>query len=903
MFLEKNRDSSLIRVILRDGKSLKVRPISPDDREKLRDFFYRLSPQTCYFRFGYMKTHITDKELSYFTDVNPPDMFAYVAIMGEGKDERIVAVARWFLIPAGRAAEIAFVVEDDIQVRGIGTALLERLAETALKYKIKRFVARVLPENTRMLEVFEESGFLIKKRINEGAYELIFDLEEQEEYSKRQAYREHIARSAGVRRILYPKSIAVIGASRNAESVGGKVFRNLLQGGFSGTIFPVNPSAPSIGGVLCYSSVSDIPADVDLAVVVVPAASVLEVIDQCAKKGVPGTVIISSGFGETGLAGKERQRLLREKILAYGMRCIGPNCLGVMNTDPQVGLNATFSPIVPPRGNLSIGSHSGALGLALLDYASSNNLGVAHFASIGNRIDISSNDLLEFWEDDENTKVMLLYLETFGNPRKFSRIARHVSRKKPIIAVKSGRSEVGGRAASSHTGALAASDVAVDALFRQAGVIRVDTIEEMFNVAKGLAHQPLPGGPKVAILTNAGGPGVLAADAAIGWGLTVPALSAETQKKLAAFLPEEAALTNPVDMIASAQGSHYGKALKALLEDPDINAVIIINIPIVSPNEVAVNIRETMSGYEGQKTVLACFMMSEAQHVDLHYAHNKLVPIYTFPEAAVQALSYAYHYSQYRGREEGHVPVFSDIDEDRARKYLESTGVSTAEGGLLPPDASIGLLREYGIPVADTRVAYTAEEASKMARDIGFPVVMKVRSRRISHKTDVGGIALELQNDDDVKHAFNAMKARFDAGISGTETEGFVLQPMLKGGQEVIIGMSQDPVFGPLVMVGMGGVHVELIKDVAFSLHPLTDTDPDNLLRQLKSLPLLTGWRGSPAKDIEALKEVLLRFSALVEDFDDIEEIEINPLMVFNRGNGCTVADARVSFKKIESNN
>ena len=357
-----------------------------------------------------------------------------------------------------------------------------------------------------MLEVFEDSGFSIAKRIHEGAYELIFNLEEQKEYSKRQAYREHIAGSAGVRRIFYPRSVAVIGASRDPDRVGGKVFRNLLFAGFRGVIFPVNPKTTSVGGVLSYPTVEHVPGDVDLAVIVVPAAQVLEVIEQCARKGVIGVIIISAGFSESGPGGSERQRLLREKALAYGMRVIGPNCLGIMNTDPEVSLNAAMAGLMPQRGSVSISSHSGALGIALLDYVKSNNLGIAHFASIGNRIDISSNDLLEFWEDDDNTRVILLYLETFGNPRRFSRIARRLTRKKPIIAVKAGRSEVGERAATSHTGALAGSDIAVDVLFRQAGVIRVSTIEEMFNVAKNLAHQPLPKGPRLAIITNAGGP-------------------------------------------------------------------------------------------------------------------------------------------------------------------------------------------------------------------------------------------------------------------------------------------------------------------------------------------------------------------------------------------------------------
>lgn len=897
MLITKSDKPEVMRVILKDGQTFKVRPITPDDRGKLKDLFYRLSPQTRYFRFGYAKDHISDQELSHFTEVAPPAMYAYVGLTGEGEDEKIRAIGRWFLTAEKRTAEIAFVVEDNVQARGIGTALLEILAETAFTYRINRFVAQVLRENTRMLRVFEESGFIMTKRVHEDDYELTFDLDQQEEFSKRQAFREHIARSAGMRRMLYPKSIAVIGASRDPESVGGKVFRNLLYNNFGGTIFPVNPRAAAINGVMCYPSVTDIPGDVDLAVIVVPAKRVLDVVEECGKKSAWGVVIISAGFGESGPEGKERQRLLREKVLSYGMRCIGPNCLGILNTDPEVNLNATFAPMTPPRGNLSIGSHSGALGLALLDYAKINNLGTAHFVSLGNRIDISSNDLLEFWEDDTNTRVILLYLESFGNVRKFSRIARRVSRKKPIIAVKSGRSDVGGRAASSHTGALVASDVAVDALFRQAGVIRVNTIEEMFNVAKLLAHQPLPQGPRVAILTNAGGPGVLAADAAVGWGLSVPTLSEETQRKLSAILPEEAALENPVDMIASAPGEQFEKSLRVLLEDPDVDAVLVINIPIRQPEEIAAGIKKAMVEYEGEKPVLACFMMSEASGVNLRYDSDAFVPVYMFPEEAVQALALAWPYSLHRHCEEGLIVVFPDIDDERARKYLYTSGALQKEGGWLAPDVAIGLLKEYGIPTVDTKAAFGPEEAAEAAREIGFPVVMKLRSTSITHKTDVGGVVLNLKNEEEVKRAFLEMEARLKSSGHSSGMEGVILQPMLKGGQEVIIGMSQYPVFGPLLMVGIGGVQVELIKDVAFSLHPLTDRDPDYMLGQLKGLPLLKGWRGSNPKDIASLKEVLLRFSTLIDDFTEIAEMEINPLMVFDSGKGSAVVDARILFK------
>lgn len=885
-----------LEVILRDGQSLKVRAIRPDDKANLKDLFYRLSPLTRYMRFQYTKEHISDEELAYFTEVVPPGRAAYVATMGEGEEERIIAVGRYDAIENMQSAEIAFVVEDNIQVRGVGTALLEKLFQTAAKYRIKRFIAGVLPENVRMIELFDESGFKIHRELVEGVYSIIIDIFEQEEYDKRQAEREHVARSAGVRRLLYPMSVAVIGASREPQSVGGALFRNMLNSGFQGTVFPVNPNSMSIAGVLAYPTVQDVPWDVDLAVIVVPAQKVLEVVDQCGKKGVRGLVIISVGFGEAGTEGKERERQLKEKVLSYGMRVIGPNCLGILNSDPNIRLNATFSPVRPPAGNLSIGSQSGALGLALIDYANSINLGIAHFVSIGNRIDISSNDLLQFWEDDENTNVILLYLESFGNPRRFTRTARRVSRTKPIIAVKSGKSKVGASAAASHTGALAAADVAVDAMFKKAGVIRVNTIEEMFDVSAALVNQPLPKGPRVGIITNAGGPGILAADACEGLGLVVPMLSQDTQARLRQFLPKEASLINPVDIVASTGPEAYKQALTVMLDDPDIDAVILIYIPplVTRPEDVAMAIRDVMCEYTGDKPVLANFMMYAGSTPDLRIGPGRYIPSFIFPESAVLALARAYHYCQYREQEEGRIPKFEDIDSDRARTMLEQSVDINETGTWLDPETISRLFEEYKIPIVPTKTAYSAKDAASCARELGFPVAMKMKSSTIVHKTDVGGIALGLSSEEEVHHEYQEMMKRFEAAGIRDQIHGITIQPMVSGAQEVIVGMSQDPVFGPLVMLGLGGMQVELQKDVAFSLHPLTDLEPDRMLKELKGLPLLQGWRGLSVKDINAIKDVLLRFSALIEDFPEIEEMEINPLMVFDVGQGCLAVDARI---------
>lgn len=858
-----------------------------------------MTPLASYFRFHYSKQNTGDDELVYYTEAKLPERCAYVATQGEGNKEKIVAVGGYDAAPDMRTAEVTFVVGNDWQTRGVGSALLERLVETAAQYRIKKFIAKVLPENTRMLGLFDESGFKTTKEFSDGVYNISINLEKQQEYAKRLALREHIGRTAGVRRLLYPHSVAVVGASRNPDSVGGALFRNLLKNSFNGPVFPVNPSATSIAGVLAYPSVLDVPGDIDVAVIVVPAEKVLEVVDECGKKGVRGLVVISVGFGESGPKGEERERLLKEKTLAYGIRVIGPNCLGIFNSDPNVRLDATFSPVTPPAGNLSIGTQSGALGLALLAYANNINLGIADFVSIGNRIDISNNDLLEYWEDDDNTAVILLYVESFGNPYKFTRNARRVSRKKPIVAVKAGKSAAGARAASSHTGALAETDVGVDALFRRAGVIRVSTIEEMFNVSELLAYQPLPKGPRVGILTNAGGPGVLVADACEGLGLMVPTLSQTTQKKLRRFLPEEAAVGNPVDMVASAPSDAYRQALTVMLEDSDLDAIILIYIPplITRPEDVAKAIKEVMSKYAGDKPVLANFMMSAGSTPDLEIGPKRYVPSYIFPESAAQALAHAYHYSQYLQEPLGETPVFPDIDGNRARKKFFTSNPISEKGAWLLPEVATGLLTDYGIPVIETRVADSAKEAAKQASEIGFPIALKVRSTTITHKTDIGGIALNLNSQEEVKEAFAKIKTKLKtAGLAG-QARGVVVQAMAKEAQEVIIGVSQNQVFGPLLMVGLGGIHVELQKDVAFSLHPLTDVDTDWMLNQLKGLPLLQGWRGSPVRDIKALKETLLRFSALVDDFPEIIEMEINPLMVLNKGRGCIAVDARIRLK------
>ncbi|NQU96772.1 MAG: GNAT family N-acetyltransferase, partial [Chloroflexi bacterium] len=707
--------------VLRDGRRVLLRPIRPDDRKRWFDFVHRLTPRTRYLRFQYAKSYFSEEEADYYTHVTPPERGAYVAALSEGQEERIIAVGRWDVTPGQDSAEVALVVEDDVQFRGIGTSLLEQLAVAASDFDIRSFEAQVLSENTGMQGVFESSGLRFTKRLEEGIYQYHIDLTQREEFARRREYREHVARSAGVRHLLQPKSIAVIGASRDPESPGGAIFRNLLRGGFTGTVFPVNPKTGSVAGVMSYPSIADVPGDVDLAVIVVPAAAVLGVVDDCARKGVWALVVISAGFGEIGGEGTQREHALRERVLAYGGRLIGPNCLGIVNANPSVSMNATFAPSFPPSGKVSMGSQSGALGIALLDYMSSMNLGLAQFVSFGNRADVSSNDLLEYWEDDVDTRVILLYLESFGNSRKFTRIARRVSRLKPIVAVKGGRSVSGARAASSHTGSLAGADIAADVLFRQAGVIRVGTIEEMFGVAQLLAHQPAPKGNRVAIVTNAGGPGILAADACDSWGLEVPQLSESTQATLRGFLPPEASVTNPVDMIASASPDHYRQAISTVLGAPEVDTVVLIYIPplVTTPEEVAAAVRQGVTESGADKPVLACFMMARGAPPELKLGEGRYIPSYIFPDDAIRALAHASEYAEYRDAPEGKVVLFDDVDADGARELLRTGIADPSTGGWLAPDAALRLMQLYGVPAAPAVPARSAAEAAERAAGLG----------------------------------------------------------------------------------------------------------------------------------------------------------------------------------------
>lgn len=885
-------------VVLRDGSTLHLRPIRCDDQERLQDLFARLSPHTVYLRFHHMLKQLSREEAARLCTVDYENSFALVGTVGEGAEEKLIAVARYYRLTGLDAAEMAVVVEDAYQGKGIGTQLLEQLAGVARGKGIRSFEAEVLAENNEMLKVLTDSGFQIAQELEHGVYRVVWPLAPTPEAAERSAEREKVAAIASLRAFLKPRSIAVIGASQRQGSIGNKLFRNLLYQGFGGVVYPVNPNVEVVASVKTYPTVLDITGDVDLAVVVVPAEAVHTVVQQCGRKGVKGVVVISAGFAESGAEGRQMQDKVLSTARSYGMRLIGPNCMGIINTDPQVNMNATFSSVFPPAGNIALCSQSGALGLVILEYARVLNIGLSAFVSIGNRADVSSNDFLEYWVDDPKTDVILLYLESFGNPRKFAHIARAVSTQKPVVAVKSGRTAPGSRAAASHTGALATGEVGSDALFRQAGIVRVDTLEELFDTANLLSHQPIPRGRRLAILTNGGGPAIMTADASAARGIELPPLSETTITALKRILPRGSSLANPIDMTAGAGASAYSEALKLLADDDTVDNVVVIFIPpiVAEPEAVARAVRTVAPLYRQRgKTLLASFMGARGARVELGSDEEGYVPSFSFPEATAAALAMACEYAEWRRRPKGTVPELSGIDKRKAEQIVESALEQSAKKPTwLDTDTAFSLLNCYGIHCVQSSPAATAEEAAGLAADMGFPVAVKLLSDTITHKTDVGGVVLGVRSETEVKQAFGQIRERLAGVGRASEMQGVVVQQMVTKGVEVIVGVTQDPSFGPLVLFGTGGIYTELFKDVAVRIHPLTDVDAREMIESVKAHKLLEGWRGSKPSDVVALEGLLLRVSAMVEDLPQIAELDLNPVKALTKGKGYLVVDARV---------
>jgi acetyl coenzyme A synthetase (ADP forming)-like protein len=687
--------------------------------------------------------------------------------------------------------------------------------------------------------------------------------------------------------IFRPRSVAVVGASRQPASIGREIISNLMDCEFTGKVFPVNPKAAVIHSMKCYPSVTAIPDRVDLAVIVVPRERVLQAVAQCARKRVRGLFVITAGFRESGPAGARIEKSLLKIVRKAGMRMVGPNCMGVINTDPGIALNASFAAVRPERGGAAFVSQSGALGEAILANARDLGLGISMFVSMGNRTDVSGNDLLEYWEDDPAVRVILMYLESFGNPRRFTEIARRITRKKPILTVKSGRTEAGARAAVSHTGSLAATDDASDSLLQQCGVLRVATMEEMFSIAPAFTQQPVPAGPRVGIVTNAGGPGILATDAAVSLGLTLPEFSPATQRALKKVLPPEATLANPVDLIASATPERYEAALRAVCRDPGVDAVIAIFVSPITVDASAMARAIARAAKDCPRPVLVVFMSKAASAEGTRLLRANGLPVYLYPEEAATALAAMNRYRQMRDRPTGKFPRFR-VDTRGARSILAAA--RRRGRTLLTREETDGLLKAYGFRLAPSRIVRSAAEAVEFAAATGYPSVLKAVSGSIVHKTDVGGVKTGLRDARDVQRAWKELRA-----LRAQAPDLRILaQKMVPGGRELILGMTTDPQFGPVVLFGLGGIYVEVMRDVALRVHPLTDAGARQMIRSVRAWPLLEGVRGEAPAAVGAIEEALLRLSQMITEQDALRELDINPFIVNARAEDCYVVDARV---------
>jgi acyl-CoA synthetase (NDP forming)/GNAT superfamily N-acetyltransferase len=871
-----------VDVTLRDGGTVLVRRAGFADAPAVGEFIEGLSVESRWFRFF---TAGVDGDRIAREAVRPGD--DHVALVAQtGQEPRIVGLAQLERTAPGRG-EVAFAVADAFQGRGLGTILLAHLIEHAPELDVDVLEAQVLRDNAAMARVLDDSGLPFRTRRERST--VVFEapaglsagaLDRFEE-------RERLAAANAVAHVLRPASVAVVGASRRGEGVGSEVLANLQAFGYTGALHVVNRHGGVIQGVPAAQSLSDIGEPVELIVVAVPAPQVAGVAAEAAAIGARALVVLTADFAETG----EEGRRLQDQLLAIcrqgGMRLLGPNCLGVVNTDPQVRLDATFGAVRAPRGRVAMMSQSGALGLALLGRAADRGIGISSFVSAGNKADLSGNDFLEFWEQDDQTDVVLLYLESFGNPRNFGRIARRVTRAKPIVAVKSGRSAVGARAAQSHTGALlAASDATVDALFRQAGVIRADTLEELLDVATLLGRQPVPRGPRVAVVTNAGGPGILCADACVASGLEVPEPPPAERARLAAGLPAGASTGNPIDMIASAGADAYAHTVETVVRGGWADAVVAIVVEVAGrrPRDLRMAVERAAAVVPDAPPVVTVMLAGETRD---GYA-PPVLPTYDFPEQAARALAHAVGYGRLRAAPAPEAPELPDVRSEEVAALLRA---ATARGPRwLAPGEVADLCGCWGIRLVASLPAGDPDAAGDAAAALGGAVVLKAHGPDLLHKTDVGAVRVGLRGRKQVRAA--AVKMRDALAAAGLTMDGFAVQPLVDTAVELLVGVVQDPRFGPVVACGAGGVRAELERDVAVRLAPVGVAEAREAIRSLRTFPLLDGWRGAPRADTAALEDLVVRTAAMADAHEEVLEVDFNPVVVSPEG--ALVLDARV---------
>ncbi|GAA3614035.1 bifunctional GNAT family N-acetyltransferase/acetate--CoA ligase family protein [Marihabitans asiaticum] len=876
-------------VVLRDGSVARLRPILPSDAEGIHRFHSGQSEESIYLRFFAPIRRLSDKDVARFTQVDYVDRMALVALV---RDD-IIGIGRYDRVDES-SAEVAFNISDSYQGKGIGSVLLEHLAALAQERGITRFEAEVLPQNRKMLGVFSEAGYEVSRRYEDGVVMLHFDIAPTAQSLSVRFAREHRAEAASVRALLHPRSVAVIGASRRERAIGHQVLAHVLDTGFTGAVYPVNPEADEVLGLPAVATVSDLPGEVDLAVVAVPAESVPAVVRECAAKGVHGALVISSGFAEVD----ERGAALQDSVLRVardnGMRLIGPNSFGVLNLDPALRLNATLSPQVPPAGFLGLYSQSGALAVANLYSAARRNLGVSVFASAGNRADVSGNDVMQYWIDDDRTHAVGLYLESMGNPRKFSRIARALAANKPVIVVKSvissGAPVPGHRVRSARV-----QPHAFTSMLKQAGVIHVENVHQMFDAAQLLLHQPLPAGRRVAVVTNSHQLGSIITANALAWDLDV--------------------VHGPVAVGTEASVADFTTALQAAFDAEDVDSVVVAFIPPVGAldQDVVEAVREsarrsekpcvaTLLGLRGVDTGSlvhedgpASDGAAEGTQDDVAQQAperpGQAVPLYGMPEEAVRALALATRYGMWRAKDKGDPLVREGTRIADAREVIDAVLADDPDGRALTDDEAHRLLTAYGIDLWQRVEVETADEAVHAAEELGYPVVVKSLSPLVRGQSLLDGIRVDLRDADAVRAAFTAM----DQHLAPLDANYFVLQKMARSGIACVLGTVEDPLFGPVVSVGLAGAPTDLLDDIAYRIPPMTDVDCREILDDLKLAPLLDGYRGAPPTDRRALEDIIGRLSLMCDDLLELSSLELNPVMAHQ--DGATVLGAEILIR------
>ena len=847
-------------VVLRDGSVAHVRPIMPDDADALRRFHAGQSAESIYLRFFAPLKELSDKDVARFTLVDHDWRVALVATLrGE-----IIGVARYDRLDA-TTAEVAFHISDSHQGKGVGSVLLEHLAAIGQERGVAKFVADVLPQNRKMIQVFTEAGYEVNYHFEDGIIAVALQIEPTAQSQAVRMSREHRAEALSVRSMLVPESVAVVGAGRRADSIGHQLLQNILAADFKGRVHAVNNEALEVLGLKAYSKVSDIPDHVDLAVVAVPAESVLDVVQDCAAAGVKTLLVGSAGFAESGPVGELRQQELLRTAHDSGMRVIGPNSFGLINCHPDVCLNASLAPVLPTAGHLGLFSQSGALGIAVLADAAKRNLGISVFASAGNRVDVSGNDFMQYWIDDEDTHVVGLYLESMGNPRKFSRIGRQLALRKPVIVVKSGISSYsvppGHQARATRV-----PPAAFDAMLRQAGVIRVENVHQLFDVAQLLVHQPLPRGGRVAIVGNSTALGALTAEACVSWGLEIT--------------------HGPVCLSAEAKVSEFVTALDAAFEDEDVDSVLTCFTPplVTSGVDVAHAVVESaarsekpcVSTFLGMRGITAVLSGREAED----HGCARAVPAYPMPEDAVRSLVAATRYGQWRARDRGELVNPSGVNREAVEHIVERILVDTPEGRALAPAEAQTLLAAYGVELWPTIAVETADDAVAAAEQLGYPVVLKSISPSVRHQPGLAGIRLDLGTETSVRESFEALSLR----LSPLHADTFVVQRMATPGVACVVRTAEDPLFGPVVSFSIAGPPTDLLGDIGHRIPPLTDVDVSDLISSVKASPLLDGYRGAAPTDRSALADLLARVSVLADQQPDVASLVINPVIAHPGG-------------------